>query len=88
MKILTALLFLVLILFSGFTPSQGDNVELVCVKTHRASNTCYFNFRVDGGKYSYTDSGCRKMKRKEEIIKKVKEGKLALSKDWKIECQN
>lgn len=85
MKILPSLLFITLFVISGFTP-QGENVEFVCVKTHKASNTCYFNFKVDGGRYSYTDIGCKKVKKKEEIIKKAKEGRLALAKDWKIEC--
>jgi hypothetical protein len=88
MKILTGFFFLLLFVISGFAPAsqEGENVEFVCLKTHKASNTCYFNFKVDGGKYSYVDLGCKKVKKKEEIIKKAKEGKLALSKDWKIEC--
>jgi hypothetical protein len=85
MKILTA--FFLLLAFSGANslPPQ-ENIEFVCMKTHKATNTCYFNFKVDGGKYMYTDKGCKKTKNKEETIKKVKEGKLALAKDWKIEC--
>lgn len=69
----------------GFDQPQ-ENIEFVCLKTHKASNTCYFNFTVDGAKYAYADKGCKKTKNKEETIKKVKEGKLSLSKDWKIEC--
>jgi hypothetical protein len=88
MKMLTGFFLLLLFVISGFAPAsqEGENVEFVCLKTHKASNTCYFNFKVDGGKYSYTDIGCKKVKKKEEVIKKAKEGKLALSKDWKIEC--
>jgi hypothetical protein len=86
MKTLITFLFFTLILICGFAPPQGENVEFVCVKTHKASNTCYFNFKVDGGKYSYTDVGCKKVKKKEEVIKKAREGKLALAKDWKIDC--
>jgi hypothetical protein len=65
---------------------QGENIEFVCAKTHKASNTCYFNFKVDGAKYTYVDLGCKKSKKKEEVIKKVKEGELALSREWKIAC--
>lgn len=84
MKILVSLLAVVL-LSSGSARMQ-DNVEFVCLKTHKASNTCYFNFKVDGAKYTYVDKGCKKTKNKEETINKVKEGDLALSKDWKIDC--
>jgi hypothetical protein len=85
MKNLIASLVLILI-SAGFSKSQSDNVEFICLKTHKASNICYFNFKVDGGKYSYTDIGCKKVKKKDEVIKKAREGKLALAKDWKIEC--
>ena len=68
------------------TATQGENVEFVCAKTHKASNTCYFNFKVDGAKYTYVDMGCKKSKKKDEVVAQVKEGKLALSRDWKIEC--
>jgi hypothetical protein len=85
MKILTALFFL--LLFSGAEYMEPqENIEFVCMKTNKATNTCYYNFKVDGGKYTYTDKGCKKSKNKEETIKKVKDGKLALSKDWKIGC--
>jgi hypothetical protein len=86
-RLLTVLLLSFFLVGTGFIakPYQ-ENVEFVCMKTHKASNTCYFNFIVDGGKYAYTDKGCKKTKNKEETIKKVKEGKLALAKDWKIDC--
>ncbi len=80
-----SILLLALFSFEVQLP-QGDNVEFVCQKIHKASNTCYFNFVVDGARYTYVDSGCKKSKNKEEVIKKAKEGKLALSKDWKIDC--
>jgi hypothetical protein len=76
----------VIILSAGFTPDQGDNIEFTCMKMHKATNTCYFNFKVDGAKYKYVDMGCKFSKKKDEAIKKVKDGTLALSKDWKIEC--
>ena len=85
MKILITL-FLIITFSANSSNAPQDNIEFVCLKTHKASNTCYFNFKVDGGKYTYTDKGCKKTKNKEETINKVKEGKLALSKDWKIEC--
>lgn len=85
MKILS-FLFLGILVSTGFNPIQGDNIEFVCLKTHKASNTCYFNFKVDGAKYKYVDMGCKFSKKRDEAIKKVKDGSLALSKDWKIEC--
>jgi hypothetical protein len=72
---------------SGFTsPPQGDNIEFYCMKMHKASNTCHFNFKVDGAKFRYVDMGCKFSKKKEDAIKKVKDGTLALAKDWKIDC--
>ena len=84
MKFLFAVLSIAF-LCSGKPTDQGG-VEFVCMKTHKASNTCYFNFKVDGAKYTYVDKGCKKSKKKDETIEKVKDGELALSKDWKIEC--
>jgi hypothetical protein len=75
-----------ILLTTGFIPEQGDNIEFTCMKTHKATNTCYFNFKVDGAKYKFVDMGCKFSKKKDEAIKKVKDGSLALSKDWKIEC--
>jgi hypothetical protein len=81
------LLFVAVMLALGWNePIPQDNVEFICLKTHKASNTCYFNFKVDGAKYTYVDKGCKKMKKKDETITKVKEGELALSRDWKIDC--
>lgn len=86
MKPIRLLLFFVILLVSAFRPVASDNVEFVCMKTHKATNICYFNFIIDGARYTYKDVGCKKSKKREETIKKVKEGKLALSRDWKIEC--
>jgi hypothetical protein len=86
MKPLFLAFILSFIALTGFAPVQSENVEFVCLKTHKASNTCYFNFKVDGGKYRYEDVGCKKSKKKEEVVKHAKEGKLALAKDWKIDC--
>jgi len=63
-----------------------ENIEFVCLKSHKASNTCHFNFIVDGANYRYVDIGCKYMKKQEELIKKVKDGELFLAKDWRIEC--
>jgi hypothetical protein len=82
----TFLFVISIFVLSASSPKVQDNVEFVCMKTHKASNTCYFNFKVDGAKYTYVDKGCKKTKKKEETITKVKEGDLALSKDWKIDC--
>jgi hypothetical protein len=86
MKTLTIVFIITFIAISGFKPKQSDNVELVCLKTHKASNTCHFNFKVDGAKYRYVDIGCKKSKKKNDIIKQAREGDLALAKDWKIAC--
>ena len=66
--------------------NQGENIEFSCMKTHKASNSCHFNFKVDGAKYRYVDIGCKFNSKRDEVIKKAKEGTIALSKDWKIEC--
>jgi hypothetical protein len=88
MKLIRSLsLSLLVLTLAGFTAQrQGENIEFVCMKMHKASNTCYFNFKVDGAKYKYVDMGCKFSKKKDEVILKVKDGSLALSKDWKIEC--
>lgn len=75
-----------ILIASGFTPYQSDNIEFYCMKTHKATNTCHFNFKVDGAKFRYVDMGCKFSRKKDEAIKKVKEGTLALAKDWKIDC--
>jgi hypothetical protein len=82
----TATLSLTIIILTGFAPKQGDNVDFSCLKKNKASNTCHFNFVVDGARYRFVDIGCRFEKKKEDVIKKAKEGNLALAKDWKIEC--
>jgi len=76
-----------ILIASGFTsPPQDGNIEFYCMKMHKASNTCYFNFKVDGAKFKYVDMGCKFAKKKDEAVEKVKDGTLALSKDWKIDC--
>jgi hypothetical protein len=73
-----------IVLTPGFKLVQEDEIELVCVKKHNASNVCHYNFKIGGVKYNYLDVGCRG--RKEEVLKKAKNGKLGLAKDWKLEC--
>jgi hypothetical protein len=74
------------ILLTGFTPDAVEEIEFVCQKTHKATNTCHFNFKVDGANYRYVDIGCKYSKKQAELIKKVKEGEIFLAKDWKIAC--
>ncbi len=85
-KSVTYLFFLAIIISSGFRSHQGENIEFSCMKTQKSTNTCHFNFKVDGAKYRYTDIGCKFSKKQADLIKKAKEGSVALSKDWKIEC--
>jgi hypothetical protein len=86
MKARSLLFTLVIVLASGFKPAQDSNVEFVCIRTQKSTNICYFNFIVDGGRYSYRDAGCKKSKNREETIRKIKEGKLALVRNWTIDC--
>jgi hypothetical protein len=78
---------IIFIIASAFTHDvQDNNIEFICLKTHKASNTCHFNFKVDGANYRYVDVGCKYGKKQEELVKKVKDGSLFLAKDWKIDC--
>jgi hypothetical protein len=88
MKFFTKTLFFGFASLMAFTTKQGasDNVEYSCLKKNKASNTCHFNFIVDGAKYRFVDIGCKYEKKKDDVIQKVKAGELALAKDWKIEC--
>jgi hypothetical protein len=79
-------IFLIVVCSSNTGIHQGENIEFVCYKTHKATNTCHYNFIINGAKYRHVDMGCKFSKKKEEAIKKVKEGTLALAKDWKIDC--
>jgi hypothetical protein len=75
-----------LFLLAGFDSAHDDAIDFACMKAHKASNTCHFNFKVNGEKFRYVDVGCKYSKKKDEVILKAKEGSLALAKDWKIEC--
>jgi hypothetical protein len=80
-------LFLAMLILTGFTPDKKmEEIEFVCLKTHKATNTCHFNFKVDGANYRFVDNGCRYSKKQGELIKKVQEGEIFLAKDWKIAC--
>jgi len=61
-----------------------DEIELVCVRKQMAANICHYNFLINGMPHRYLDNGCRE--NRESVIKKAREGKLALAKDWKIDC--
>lgn len=88
MNYTAVLSFIFMTLFSSRASSdyQGENIEFVCLKTHKATNTCHFNFIVDGAKFRHVDMGCKFSKKKDELIKKVKDGSAALARDWKIDC--
>lgn len=77
---------LLVILSSSASQYQGENIEFICHKTHKATNTCHFNFIINGAKYRHVDMGCKFSKKKDELVKKVKEGSAALARDWKIDC--
>lgn len=87
MKRLTAWFFAVLLACSAFAPAGNQaDVQLTCFRAHKATNQCHFNFTIDGARYRYVDIGCKYAKKQEEVVKKAKDGSLALARDWKIEC--
>lgn len=77
---------LVLAIMTGFKTMPEDEIELTCVKNLKSTNTCHFNFTISGVRYRFVDHGCKYNGNKQEVIKKAKEGSLALAKDWKIQC--
>ena len=85
MRLSFYLLLICAVIVSGFDFRQ-DEIEFVCFRTHKASNTCHFNFRMNGANYRYVDVGCKYSKKQKELIEKVREGTLFLAKDWKINC--
>ena len=76
-------------MITGFTryPDQDESVEFACLRMHKATNTCHFNFIINGEKYRYLDIGCKYNKKRDEVIKKAKAGTLALAREWKIDCE-
>jgi hypothetical protein len=85
-KLITTLSIALIFSLTGFTFIQTDHVEFSCLKKNKSTNTCHFNFKIDGEKYRFVDTGCKFEKKKDDIVKKAKEGELALAKDWKIDC--
>jgi hypothetical protein len=75
---------LALIVSTASTTTNSDEVELICTRKNNASNTCYYNFKINGANYRFTDVGCKS--KKEDLVKKAQQGKLGLAKDWKIDC--
>lgn len=71
------------VFFSSFGMAQ-DEIEFVCVKTRKSTNMCYYNFKVNGIPHHFRDVGCKR--KKDQVVKAVGEGTLALSKDWEIPC--
>ena len=85
MKFVTLLLIAAFILSAhGNRNFVREEIELVCTKRHSTSNTCHYNFKINGMNYRYIDVDCKG--KKDEIIENVKAGKLGLAKDWKIPC--
>jgi hypothetical protein len=84
----SALVGLLLLAVSmGFTsPGDQADVQLTCFRAHKATNTCHFNFTIDGAHYRYVDIGCKYSKKQDEVLKKAKDGTLALAREWKIDC--
>lgn len=70
----------------GMKPLAGDEVELICVRKQHSTKACHYNFVINGIPYRYIDHGCKETK--ENLIKKAGQGKLALAKDWKINCDS
>jgi hypothetical protein len=87
MKTSAILCLAAVLLLSAFV-SAGDqsDVALTCFRAHKATNTCHFNFTIDGARYRYVDIGCKYSKKHSDVIKKAKDGTLALAREWKIEC--
>ncbi len=71
-------------IFFSISSDQGKP-ELVCTRTNKAKKICYYNFRLDGRRYHYTDVGCKYAR--DKVLEKVNDGSLALAKEWKVGCQ-
>lgn len=65
-------------------PQPEDEVELVCMRKQHSTKTCHYNFMINGIPYRYIDHGCKETR--EALVKKAKEGKLALAREWKVDC--
>jgi hypothetical protein len=78
------LIALVLLLYTSVHP-VSDQIELVCLKKQKATNTCHYNFKVNGIDHSFVDAGCHYSR--EKVIEKVEEGTIALKREWKVKCK-
>lgn len=67
------------------TPSDDDRVRFVCMKKQMSTKTCHYNFIIDGARYRYVDMGC-KFRERAEVIDRARSGRIALAREWKIEC--
>lgn len=67
------------------TLSDDDRVRFVCMKRQMSTKTCHYNFIIDGAKYRYVDMGC-KFRDRSEVIDRARSGRIALAREWKIEC--
>ena len=82
---ITTVFSVCLFVLTATTSRTSEEVELTCVKKQMATQTCHYNFTINGIRYRFIDNGCKG--KKDDIVKKAKEGKLALAKDWKIDCE-
>ena len=84
MKIVTLLACLSFTM-AGFSVRVDERVEFICMKRKLSTQTCHYNFRIDGAKYRYVDLGC-KIKKQADVIEKARSGNIALARNWEIEC--
>jgi len=84
MKSFSLIIIAALTLTAFSRKDKAEELELVCTKRHSTSNTCHYNFKINGMNYRFVDIGCKG--KKDEILKKAKEGELGLAKEWKIPC--
>lgn len=72
--------------FSLRPVTPDDNrVQFVCMKKQMSTKTCHYNFLIDGARYRYVDLGC-KFRERGEVIDRARSGRIALAREWKIEC--
>lgn len=72
--------------FSLRPATPDDNrVQFVCMKKQMSTKTCHYNFLIDGARYRFVDLGC-KFRDRGEVIDRARAGRIALAREWKIEC--
>ena len=64
---------------------DDNRVRFICMKKQMSTKTCHYNFIIDGARYRYVDMGC-KFRERGEVIDRARSGRLALAREWKIEC--